>query len=117
MTTIPKKLCVIALLTVSLPAWAELVDRIAAVVNRDIITLSEVEARAAPELQRPGAETLQREPGPPHPHRQGQHQNADPGPRVPPPRGGQRDDQHHQPHNTNTPTHKTTQNTPHQRVH
>src|SRR5438270_10291957 len=34
------------------PAFAELVDRIAAVVNKDIIALSEVEARAAPELQR-----------------------------------------------------------------
>ncbi len=33
-------------------AHAELVDRVAAVVNRDIITLSEVETRAAPELQR-----------------------------------------------------------------
>jgi peptidyl-prolyl cis-trans isomerase SurA len=33
-------------------AHAELVDRVAAVVNRDIITLSEVEKRAAPELAR-----------------------------------------------------------------
>ena len=33
-------------------ARAELVDRVAAVVNKDIITLSEVEGRAAPELQR-----------------------------------------------------------------
>ena len=33
-------------------ARAELVDRVAAVVNRDIITLSEVEKRAAPELAR-----------------------------------------------------------------
>ena len=33
-------------------AHAELVDRIAAVVNSDIITLSEVELRAAPDLQR-----------------------------------------------------------------
>lgn len=31
-------------------AQAELVDRVAAVVNNDIVTLSEVEARAAPEL-------------------------------------------------------------------
>ena len=37
---------------ISVPAFAELVDRIAAVVNKDIIALSEVEARAAPELQR-----------------------------------------------------------------
>ena len=33
-------------------AHAELVDRVSAVVNRDIITLSEVEKRAAPELSR-----------------------------------------------------------------
>jgi 4-hydroxythreonine-4-phosphate dehydrogenase len=33
-------------------ASAELVDRIAAVVNKDIIPLSEVEARAAPDLQK-----------------------------------------------------------------
>ncbi len=38
-------------------ARAELVDRIAAVVNTDIIALSEVEARAAPELARVRAET------------------------------------------------------------
>lgn len=38
------------------PAFAELVDRIAAVVNKDIVALSEVEARAAPELQRIRAE-------------------------------------------------------------
>ncbi|MBK7865490.1 MAG: peptidylprolyl isomerase [Archangiaceae bacterium] len=38
------------------PAFAELVDRIAAVVNKDVIALSEVEARAAPELQRVRAE-------------------------------------------------------------
>jgi peptidyl-prolyl cis-trans isomerase SurA len=44
------------LLLLSVPAWAELVDRIAAVVNKDIIALSEVEARAAPELQRIRAE-------------------------------------------------------------
>jgi peptidyl-prolyl cis-trans isomerase SurA len=36
-------------------ARAELVDRVAAVVNRDIIALSEVEKRAAPELARLGA--------------------------------------------------------------
>lgn len=51
-----KKVCLIAMLVAAVPAWAELVDRIAAVVNRDIITLSEVEARAAPELQRVAAE-------------------------------------------------------------
>jgi peptidyl-prolyl cis-trans isomerase SurA len=36
----------------TLAARAELVDRVAAVVNSDIIALSEVEARAAPELAR-----------------------------------------------------------------
>jgi peptidyl-prolyl cis-trans isomerase SurA len=38
-------------------ARAELVDRIAAVVNNDIITLSEVEKRAAPELARVSQDT------------------------------------------------------------
>lgn len=38
------------LVAVAAPASAELVDRVAAVVNTDIIALSEVEARAAPEL-------------------------------------------------------------------
>ena len=33
-------------------ARAELVDRVAAIVNDDVITLSEVEKRAAPELAR-----------------------------------------------------------------
>lgn len=42
-------LCALAL---ALPARAELVDRIAAVVNADVITLSEVEARVLPELGR-----------------------------------------------------------------
>jgi len=37
-------------LVAAVTARAELVDRVAAVVNNDIITLSEVEARAAPEL-------------------------------------------------------------------
>ncbi|WP_224363469.1 peptidylprolyl isomerase [Hyalangium versicolor] len=37
-------------------ARAELVDRVAAVVNRDIIALSEVQQRAAPELARVAAE-------------------------------------------------------------
>lgn len=40
----------------ALPVRAELVDRVAAVVNNDLIPLSEVEARAAPELQRLHAE-------------------------------------------------------------
>jgi len=40
------------LLLVPSLAFAELVDRIAAVVNNDLIALSEVEARAAPELAR-----------------------------------------------------------------
>jgi parvulin-like peptidyl-prolyl isomerase len=39
-----------AVLLVGAVARAELVDKVAAVVNRDIITLSEVEQRAAPEL-------------------------------------------------------------------
>jgi peptidyl-prolyl cis-trans isomerase SurA len=39
-----------ALLAAPLAARAELVDRVAAVVNNDIIALSEVESRAAPEL-------------------------------------------------------------------
>ena len=38
-------------------ARAELVDRVAAVVNDDVITLSEVETRVAPELARVRAET------------------------------------------------------------
>jgi len=41
-----------ALLLASVSARAEVVDRVAAVVNKDIITLSEVEQRAAPELER-----------------------------------------------------------------
>ena len=45
---------VAALLLGGATARAELVDRVAAVVNRDIITLSEVERRAAPELARLG---------------------------------------------------------------
>ncbi len=43
-------------LLLALPARAELVDRIAAVVNKDIIPLSEVEARAAPDLQKLSSE-------------------------------------------------------------
>lgn len=42
----------LALVMAPVVARAELVDRIAAVVNRDVIALSEVEARAAPELQK-----------------------------------------------------------------
>jgi peptidyl-prolyl cis-trans isomerase SurA len=51
-----KQILFAALFLLALPARAELVDRVAAVVNRDIVTLSEVEARAAPELQKVGAE-------------------------------------------------------------
>lgn len=43
-------LAALVLSLLALPAAAELVDRVAAVVNNDIIALSEVEARAAPEL-------------------------------------------------------------------
>jgi len=43
-------------LAIPAAAWAELVDRVAAVVNNDIITLSEVEARGAPELARLASE-------------------------------------------------------------
>jgi peptidyl-prolyl cis-trans isomerase SurA len=50
------RLALISLLALALPARAELVDRIAAVVNTDIIALSEVEARIGPELQRLRAE-------------------------------------------------------------
>lgn len=45
---------VAALLLSGAAARAELVDRVAAVVNRDVIALSEVEKRAAPELARAG---------------------------------------------------------------
>lgn len=45
---------VAALLLSGATARAELVDRVAAVVNRDVIALSEVEKRAAPELARAG---------------------------------------------------------------
>lgn len=43
-------------LCVALPAFAELVDRVAAVVNGEVIALSEVRARAAPELSRAAQE-------------------------------------------------------------
>jgi peptidyl-prolyl cis-trans isomerase SurA len=42
----------LAALLAGASAQAEVVDRVAAVVNEDIITLSEVELRAAPELER-----------------------------------------------------------------
>jgi peptidyl-prolyl cis-trans isomerase SurA len=45
---------VAALLLSGAVARAELVDKVAAVVNRDVIALSEVEKRAAPELARAG---------------------------------------------------------------
>lgn len=44
------------LILTSLPAQAELVDRVAAVVNRDIVALSEVNAKAAMELAKLQAE-------------------------------------------------------------
>src|SRR4051812_13010234 len=46
------KQILLAMCLLSLPVRAELVDRVAAVVNKDIVALSEVEARAAPELQK-----------------------------------------------------------------
>lgn len=45
-----------AALTLTLVARGELVDRVAAVINNDIIALSEVEQRAAPELARVATE-------------------------------------------------------------
>ncbi|MFZ5441801.1 MAG: peptidylprolyl isomerase [Myxococcota bacterium] len=47
-----KNLLISLLALSSLVARAELVDRVAAVVNNELITLSEVEARIAPELQK-----------------------------------------------------------------
>ncbi len=47
---------VLAAVAVGAAARAELVDRVAAVVNEQIITLSEVEQRAAPELAQANAE-------------------------------------------------------------
>jgi len=47
-----KNLLISALALCSVAAHAELVDRVAAVVNNDIITLSEVEARIGPDLQK-----------------------------------------------------------------
>jgi peptidyl-prolyl cis-trans isomerase SurA len=46
----------VPLLLISLVARAELVDRVAAVVNSDVITLTEVEGRVAPELNQLRAE-------------------------------------------------------------
>lgn len=43
-------LVALAALLCALPAWAEVVDKVAAVVNGEIIALSEVQQRAAPEL-------------------------------------------------------------------
>jgi peptidyl-prolyl cis-trans isomerase SurA len=45
------RLIILCSLSLALKASAELVDRVAAVVNKDIIALSEVQARAGPELQ------------------------------------------------------------------
>ncbi len=50
------KRAVALIILVAVPAAAELVDRIAAVVNKDVIALSEVESRAQGELQRVRAE-------------------------------------------------------------
>jgi peptidyl-prolyl cis-trans isomerase SurA len=47
-----KKLWLLAALVAASLAHAELVDRVAAIVNKDVIALSEVEARAANDLQR-----------------------------------------------------------------
>ncbi|MBN9680961.1 MULTISPECIES: peptidylprolyl isomerase [unclassified Corallococcus] len=49
-------LAAVMLFTGATSARAELVDKVAAVVNRDIIPLSEVQQRAAPELQRVNSE-------------------------------------------------------------
>ena len=51
------RLLISALALTAFVSRAELVDRVAAVVNNDIITLSEVEARIAPDAQRLRAET------------------------------------------------------------
>lgn len=47
-----KRLPFISVALTALVSQAELVDRVAAVVNNDVITLSEVEARIAPDAQR-----------------------------------------------------------------
>ncbi|RKG73324.1 peptidylprolyl isomerase [Corallococcus exercitus] len=49
-------LAAVMLFTGGASARAELVDKVAAVVNRDVIPLSEVQQRAAPELQRVNSE-------------------------------------------------------------
>lgn len=51
-----KRLLITSLALTALLARAELVDRVAAVVNNDLITLSEVETRIAPDAQRLRAE-------------------------------------------------------------
>lgn len=51
-----KRLLVLFVALTTLAAQAELVDRVAAVVNNDVIALSEVYQRAAPELGRVNAE-------------------------------------------------------------
>lgn len=51
-----KRFVLSAVVLASVAARAELVDRVAAVVNRDIITYSELMERAGPELQRLAAE-------------------------------------------------------------
>ena len=50
------RLLITSLALTALLARAELVDRVAAVVNNDVITLSEVETRIAPDAQRLRAE-------------------------------------------------------------
>lgn len=57
MAALVNRLLISALALTALVSRAELVDRVAAVVNNDIITLSEVEARIAPDAQRLRAET------------------------------------------------------------
>jgi len=47
-----KRILALATVLVPLAALAELVDRVAAIVDADIVTQSEVEAKAAPELSR-----------------------------------------------------------------
>ena len=49
-------LAAVMLLTGGTRAHAELVDKVAAVVNRDVIAMSEAQQRAAPEMQRLNSE-------------------------------------------------------------
>ncbi|MFL5318702.1 MAG: SurA N-terminal domain-containing protein, partial [Myxococcaceae bacterium] len=51
-----KRIILLALTLAPLLGRAEMVDRVAAVVNNQVIPLSEVEGRAAPELSRAMAE-------------------------------------------------------------